>query len=274
MCIRDRERLKAEPGFKIFVFHGALDELKPPSLEMMEGMPAASLPAGFNYYAGGHVHSRRVASLPGHDNIAFPGPLFATDYPELLQIAHGEERGFYIVEYGDEKVNEVRFVPIKVCDLVDLHYSVEGKSSAQAGEELAELASRTNGRGKVVLLTVEGKLSEGKTSDIDFFAIRKRISSSNPLIVLSNYSHLTSPELQSQPGPMKPVQLTERELFETGIAGVKSEEPKLTGKPGVVLALDLLKVLKDGKKENENKGEFEDRTVKAGFGVLGLKDVE
>jgi DNA repair exonuclease SbcCD nuclease subunit len=270
----DREKLEAESGFKIFVFHGALEELKPPSLEMMQGMPAASLPSGFNYYAGGHVHSRRVASLPGLDNIAFPGPLFATDYPELLQIAHGEERGFFIVEFDDKKVAEVRFVPIKACDIVDVHYSAEGKSSAQAGEELAELASRTEGRGKVVLLTVEGKLSEGKTSDIDFFAIRKRISSSNPLIVLSNYSHLTSPELESRPGPMRPVQLTERELFERGISGVKSEEAKLTGDPGVVLALDLLRALKEGKKENENKGEYEDRTVKAGFGVLGLKEVE
>ena len=267
-------KLEAEQGFKVFVFHGALNELKPPSLEMMEGMPAASLPRGFNYYAGGHVHSRRVASLPGLDNIAFPGPLFATDYPELLQIAHGEERGFYIVEYDDEKVNKVSFVPVKVCEIIEVHYSAEGKSSARAGEELAELASRTDGRGKVVLLTVEGRLSEGKTSDIDFFAIRKRISSSNPLIVLSNHSHLTSPELESRPGPMKPVQLTERELFVRGIAIVKSDEPKLTGEPGVVLALDLLRALKDGKKENENKGEYEDRTVKAGFGVLGLKEME
>ena len=266
----DRERLEAEPGFKIFVFHGALDELKPSSLEMIESMPAASLPAGFQYYAGGHVHSQTVANLPGHANVAYPGPLFATDFDELLQLARGRERGFYIVDFSD-RVEKVDFVPVRVCELVELHYSAQGKTSAQAAMDLAQLASKANVTGKVVLLTVEGELSEGRTSDIDFGMVRRRLLASNPLSVLSSYNRLTSKEMPKS-APPKPARATEREVFETRVASVTVDEPKLRGESGVNLALALLETLKVGRKENETKGDFEDRVSKAGLAVLGLED--
>lgn len=269
-AILDRKRLEAEPGLKIFVFHGAIEELKPPTLEKMEAMPLSLLPTGFDYYAGGHVHSHQLESLPGHRNVAFPGPLFATDYSELLQLAKGEERGFYIVDF-EESISKVEFVPIRVCDVVEVYYSAQGKSSPQAAKELLELASETDAGGKVVLLTVEGELAEGKTSDIDFAAVRKRLGASAPLIVLSNNSHLTSKEQVKSAGPPTPVHVTERQLFEKEISRVKSEEAKLRGEKGVSLAVDLLRTLKEGKKENETKGAFEERTHRAGFAVLGLQ---
>ena len=269
-AVLDRERLEAEPGFKIFVFHGAVEELKPPTLEKMEAMPLSSLPAGFNYYAGGHVHSHQLESLPGHANVAFPGPLFATDYSELLQLAKGEERGFYIVGF-DEGVSKVEFVPIRVCAVEEIYYSAHGRSSSQAASELMALASGTNLGGKVVLLTVEGELSEGKTSDIDFAAVRRRLTASAPLIVLTSNSRLTSKEQVKQAGPPTPVHVTERQLFEKEISRVKSEEAKLRGEKGVTLAVELLRMLKEGKRENETKGAFEERTCKAGFAVLGLE---
>ena len=267
----DKERLEAEPGFKIFVFHGALDELKPSSLEMMESMPADNLPAGFQYYAGGHVHNRTIADLPGHPNIAYPGPLFATDFDELLQLARGKERGFYIVEFDRDHVEKASFVPVRVCDPVELHYSAEGKSSAQAASELARLASSADVTGKVVLLTVEGELAEGKTSDIDFSMIRRRLFASNPLSVLSSYGRLVSREMP-RGLPPKPVRATEREVFESRVSSVTVDEPRLRGEHGVSLAVNLLGVLKEGKKENENRGDFEERVSRSGFGVLGLED--
>jgi exonuclease SbcD len=273
-AILDREELESEPGVKIFVFHGAIEELKPQSLEKMEAMPASSLPAGFSYYAGGHLHSRSVTSLPGRKNIAYPGPLFATDYSELLPLAHGEERGFYIADFEEQGVSKVEFAPVSVCDVVEIHYSADAKSAARAEEELTELASRADLAGKVALLTVEGELAEGKTSDIDFYAIKKLLLASGPIIVLSNYSHLTSREVAKDTGPPRPIHATERELFEREVVHVKSEEPKLRGEQGVNLALSLLRTMKEEKKENENKGEFEDRTSKAGLDVLGLSGGE
>ena len=269
--VLNREELERADGFKIFVFHSAIDELRPSSLAAMEAMPASYLPAEFNYYAGGHVHSHSVESLPGHPNIAFPGPLFATDYSELLELAHGGERGFFIVEFEDD-VSSVEFVPIKVCDVVELRYFAQGKTSGQASKELAELASRANVGGKVVLLTVEGELAEGRTSDINFYSIRRLLTASKPLVALSNYSRLTSREQAKSHEQPKPSYATERELFEREIGKVKSDETSLRGSKGVTLALELLRSLKEGRRENENKGDFEDRTARAGFGVLGLKE--
>jgi DNA repair exonuclease SbcCD nuclease subunit len=267
----DREGLEAEPGFKIFVFHGALDELKPSSLEMMESMPAANLPAGFQYYAGGHVHSQIMADLPGHANIAYPGPLFATDFDELLQLARGKDRGFFIVDFDSDHVEKVTFVPIRVCVPIELHYSAQGKSSTQASNELAQMASSANVTGKVVLLTVEGELAEGKTSDIDFNMIRRRLFASHPLSVLSSYNRLVSREMP-RGLPPKSVRVTEREVFESRVSSVTVDEPKLRGEHGVNLAVRLLGVLKEGRKENENKGDFEERVSKSGFAVLGLEE--
>jgi DNA repair exonuclease SbcCD nuclease subunit len=266
----DKERLEAEPGFKIFVFHGAVDELKPSSLEMMESMPAANLPAGFQYYAGGHVHSRTLSDLPGRTYIAYPGPLFATDFDELLQLARGKERGFYIVEFSDH-VEKVSFFPVRVCEPVELHYSAQGKSSTQAANELAQLASNAKVTGKVVLLTVDGELAEGKTSDIDFNMVRRRLFASNPLSVLSNYSRLVSKEMPKGLSS-KPVRATEREVFESRISSVTVDEPKLRGEQGINLAVSLLGALKEGRKENENKGDFEERVSKSGLAVLGLEE--
>lgn len=268
----DRAGLESEPGFKIFVFHGALEELKPPSLAMMQAIPASNLPSGFQYYAGGHIHSRGVANLPGRVNVAYPGPLFATDYSELLQLARGEHRGFYLVDFDQTKVTGIQFVPIGVCDPVELHYTADGKSSSEAANELAQLSSRADIAGRVVLLTVEGELSDGKTSDIDFVTIRRRLLASNPLSVLSNYSHLTSRETPKELLPPKSVKATEREVFERQAASVSLGEPKLSGKTGVDLAIELLGVLKEGKKENENKGDFEDRVSESGLAVLGIEE--
>jgi len=267
----DREMLEAESGFKIFVFHGALNELKPSPLEMMESMPAANLPAGFQYYAGGHVHSRTLATLPGHVNIAYPGPLFATDFDELLQLARGKERGFYIVDFNGERVEKVDFVPVRICDPIEIHYSAQGKSSTQVANELAQLATNANVPGKVVLLTVEGELAEGKTSDIDFNMIRRRLYASNPLSVLSSYNRLVSREMPKGSLP-KPVKATEREVFESRVSSVTIDEPRLRGEHGVNLAVSLLGALKEGRKENENKGDFEDRVSKSGLAVLGLEE--
>jgi DNA repair protein SbcD/Mre11 len=265
----DRERLESEPGFKVFVFHGAIDELKPQSLSAMEGMPASSLPANFDYYAGGHIHEHSSQDIQGR-TIVYPGPLFATDFRDLEPIANGAERGFYIVDFQTE-VNRVSFVPVKVCDVVGLEYSAQGKSAQQAGHELMALARTADVEGKVVLLRVSGELSEGPTSDINFLSIRKELASRGPVCVLPNFSRLASKQLVVPVGTPKPPQETAREFFSQRIASVKSSEPKLTGERGVELSVELLKSLSEERKDDETKSDYQARTEQTGVDVLGLE---
>lgn len=268
----DRESLEREPGFKIFVFHGAIEELKPKSLEMMDAMRASNLPSGFEYYAGGHIHVRGLKSLPGRKNIAYPGPLFATDYRELLEMARGQKRGFYVVDFDETGVIGVEFEHVKVCEVIEVRYFADGKPASNVERELMDLASRTDAKGKVTLLTVEGRLSVGRTSDIDFSGVRRRLLSSGAIVVLQSDSRLTSPELDARPAPLRQIDEIERDTFAAGIKAVRSAESRLTGDQGVALALDLLKSLKEEKKENENRAEFEERTTRTGYSVLGLEE--
>lgn len=269
--VLDRRTLEAEPGLKIFVFHGALEELKPSSLDMMEAMPASLLPAGFNYYAGGHVHSHTLESLPGRKNVAFPGPLFATDYSELIELAHGARRGFYLVEFDDADIRSARFIPVEVCGVVELHCSADGKPAGRVAEEMMKSASETDVSGKVVLLTVEGSLKSGRTTEVDLPAAKKKVLSNGALAVLSNTSKLSSEEFRPASAGQKGARETEREVFEHGIAGVKSDVGALRGQSGVGLALDLLSALRAEKKENETRGEFDARVSRDGMAVLGLE---
>jgi len=249
----DRQKLESEPGFKIFVFHGALEELKPKSLSAMEGMPAFYLPSGFDYYAGGHVHSHGSHDLTGRRNIVYPGPLFATDFRDLEPLANGVENGFYMVDFESE-VNKVTFTSAKVCEVVSLDYSAHEKNSQQAKRELSNLVRSSDVRGKVVLLKVHGELSEGSTSDLGLPLIRKELTAKGPICVLPNIAQLTSKDLAVLPGLPKAPHQTEREFFSQRIASVKSTESRLNGESGAEVSLELLKSLKEERRENESKG--------------------
>ena len=52
----DMSEVKNVEGFKIFLFHTAIEEFKPNDLKHVECQSYDELPKGFNYYAGGHVH--------------------------------------------------------------------------------------------------------------------------------------------------------------------------------------------------------------------------
>ncbi len=76
----DKTNLEKESGFKIFMFHSAISELKPKELEKMDSSPISFLPKGFDYYAGGHVHIVKDISLEGYKNVVYPGPLFPNNF--------------------------------------------------------------------------------------------------------------------------------------------------------------------------------------------------
>ena len=122
-----------------------------------------------------------------------------------------------------------------------------------------------------MLLKVHGELSQGKTSDVDFGAIRRQLALRRPISVLLNFNRLTSKEqaIIAQQPPLTP-SMTEKEVFERRIASVSSRDPKLRGENGVKLSLGLLKVLKEEKRENELKSDYESRMEEAGADILGL----
>src|SRR5208283_4587898 len=75
----DSEAFRAEPGFKIFQFHAAIEECLPVRLrEHILGIQRADLPAGCGYYAGGHIHGMYQDEGPGGGLLVNPGAIFGT----------------------------------------------------------------------------------------------------------------------------------------------------------------------------------------------------
>jgi exonuclease SbcD len=264
----EASELSAEAGFKIFVFHGAIEELKPSGLSEMGAMPAAMLPEGFNYYAGGHVHARSLTSLPGRPNIAYPGPLFGGDYRDLEPVARGEKRGMYIVEFEDE-VKAVDFVPVTTCEIVEFQFDAGGMNPLEAGRELRQLAGSWEVNSRIVLLRVYGELSGGKTTELDISTVRKELMERGARYILVNSNQLTSKEMKIVEARRSKAE-TEEELFGQQIKSVKVSRPELKGDAGVRLSIDLLRSLRESRRENETKGDYEERITKAGSAVLGL----
>ncbi|MEK6849164.1 MAG: exonuclease SbcCD subunit D, partial [Nanoarchaeota archaeon] len=115
-----REPLEKETGTKIFVFHCALNELKPKELADMDAMSVSLFPKGFAYYAGGHVHVVDKGMLGTHDNIIYPGPVFPNNFAELEKLKHGT---FVIYEDGAITHRKLSIYPV-----ISLRIDATGKS--------------------------------------------------------------------------------------------------------------------------------------------------
>jgi len=270
--VLDRESLEREEGFKIFAFHAALDEYKPISIADAESIPVSLLPKNFSYYAGGHIHEKLTTSMPGYEHIVFPGTLFGANYTDLEKSAKGESRGFYVVNFSDI-VESIEFVEVKTCDFEIVEYDANDRTAREAHDELMRIAKDINAKGKLVLLKIWGELSSGRTADVDFVKVRETIEGKGALHVLMNYHGLVSKEYTRIKVAGETREEIERGIFKEKIGSVNVSIPKLKGDDGVALSLNLLRTLKQGKKESETGTDYEKRILRDAVQTLGIEEV-
>lgn len=267
----DRESLERERGFKIFVFHGALSEYKPEVLAQMDSISISNFPKGFNYYAGGHIHEKTIGRMADYEHVIYPGTLFGGDYKDFEKSAKGQKRGFFIVSFSD-KVQHVEFIETPLCDYEIIEYDADGKSATKVQTDLKEDVKKINSQGKLVIIKVKGELSSGKTSDIEFAMMRKMLEDNGALYVLLNHHALTSKEYFAIKVGGEDIETIKLKLFKESIGSVKVSNPKLKGEEGVKLSSRLFEALKQDKKENETKSNYESRIVRDGLEVFELKE--
>ena len=266
--VLDRESLEREPGFKIFMLHGALTEYKPKHLAQADSLPLSLLPHGFDYYAGGHLHERLEESEHGC-RIAYPGALFGADYSDLERSAKGLERGFFLVTFDDE-VERAEFVPTPVCQFEMREYDAEGKNSVKVQNELLEVVKDVDATGKVFLLKAKGEMSGGKTSDIDFQRLKRILQDNGAAEVLLNYQQLTSKEYTAIKVAGEDVDDIEDSLFRENVGTVRVSNPKLKGQSGIDLSHQILKVWKQARPDNEPKNTYDERITSESIETLGM----
>ena len=269
--ILDREFLEKEEGFKIFAFHSAISELKPEFLAQMESIPVSLLPKGFDYYASGHVHRRTESGFAGYERVVFPGALFGGYSRDLEDSAKGEKRGFYVVSF-DDKVEEVKFMEVSVCDFEYFEYDVSDKNSVQAKKDLLDKLSKIKAESKIAVVKIKGELSGGKTSDISSSEIRDLLKENGALDVIINRYGLTSKDYASVRAIGEDVPAIENRLLRENIGAVKVSIEELKADKGAKLAQDLLKVLRQEQKLNETKKDYVERIQKHALNTLGLGD--
>ena len=256
----DREYLENQDGFKIFVFHSGIEEFKPSLLKGamdMECIPINWFPKGFNYYAGGHIHKRNKIDHQNYQNIVFPGPSFigwgTKDYTD---VANGEKRGFYIVSCEDNKIidNGIEFIEIKKIEGNFIEFDVTGKRSKQVNNEINKKLEDEEVDNKLVVVRIFGELLSGNTSDIDTIGIRKFLTDKNAISPQINRNKLTTKELKNirvSDGDKSDI---EKRLFEENIVNIRSENKLLQNEKGIIMAKELLKILKkssiEGAKES------------------------
>ncbi len=252
----DTAHLEREDGYKIFMFHTAISELKPKELEMMNSTPLSLLPKGFDYYAGGHVHVIQQERLEGYGVITYPGALFPANFKELEQFHHG---GLYLVED-----NTVTWHPIALHQVHPISLDCNHKTPVEIERALLEEAEKEaeSRDGKdytntIVTIRLAGRLGQGRISDIDFKTIMQRFYEHNAYLVLKNTNALTTKEFESIHAAARGTEEIEATLIREHLGQIKvdglppEKEEKLTH--------SLMRVLSLEKDEGERNIDYENR---------------
>ena len=266
----DRESLESEDGFKIFLFHAGLAELKFEVSAKTDFMPISLLPKGFDYYAGGHMHTHTLEKYPDYPNIVYPGTLFSGYYSDLEENAKGRKRGFVLVQF-DDKVQKVEFIPIDNVGYEIIEYNADKKNVKTVNLDLAKSVKEIDPANKIVIIKVFGELASGKTSEIDFTGIREELKQNNVLEVKINRTHLSSKDYNITPASGKNKDEIETNVFKENIGDVRLEQKELVGDPGVKLAKKLLQELGQPSLVNEKKAQYQKRIEENAMELLELK---
>lgn len=248
--------IEGEDGYKIFLFHSAIEEYKPPHMKEMKALPLSLLPKNFDYYAAGHVHVRHESNY-GDAKIIFPGATFPTEFTELENFY----AGFYIVDSNNDAVP----CNVNLCGVELIKIDASDKTPQQIESYISKRIDTLALTNKVLLLKLEGIIN-GNITDIDFQGIVAKSMEKGAIAVKKNASKLSSKEFEEITIEKSlSVEELEREIIKEHSGKIKfpyEDEEKIT--------LSLMDALQDGKQEGETKATFEERIKQNGKKLLGL----
>ena len=257
----DRNLLEHEEGYKIFLFHTAITELKPKKLEKMESAPVSMLPLNFNYYAGGHVHIVKNVSLPGYSNLVYPGPIFPNSFAEIEELGSG---GFYLVE-ANEGATELAYEPIVVHNAKSIKIDCDGKIPLEIFEKIIDEIKNKEFLNTIVTIRLHGRMREGKISEIDFRTIFDTLYSKSAYYVMKSTTMLETQEFQEVKQEIGGVDNMEDRIIteHIGQSSIKFDINKIK---------EIMGVLSVFREEGEKVNDYEKRILNEVNKTVGLED--
>ena len=252
----DRERLADEPGDKVFMFHTAIDELKPDDLPI-ESKALRFLPRGFDYYAGGHVHvvDHDDFSDDGYAPVVYPGPLFPTAFNELEDIQQG---GFYLYDNGDLERHTVN-----LKDVVSITVDVDELTPETTTQTVLDQLKDQDVDDAIITIRLHGELVGGRISDIDFDTINRYLDSRDAFHVLTNTNSLQTEAFSADVDEDRTHDEIESELIQEYAGQVDHvfDDEVRTVK-------ELLTSLNEEKQDGETNTDYEDRMYEEAKTIL------
>ncbi len=240
-----KEYLENEPGFKIFLFHSALAELKPKELEEMDAMAVSLMPAGFDYYAGGHVHVVDRQTIGAYKNIVYPGPIFPNNFSEVEKLKHGS---FVIVNDGN-----IQHIALPVHPTVCISVDGDGKTATEVEALVKQQLLKNNLDNAIVAIRVSGCLKQGRPADVRWNDLFHDAYAKKAYFVMKNTNAFTSKELQV-------IMVKEANVEEVEESLLKQHAGQFKLSPNdVELAKKLMLSLSAEKAEGERVADFDSR---------------
>ena len=251
----DLASLESETGFKIFLFHGAISEMTSDNIGDTH-MPLSLLPKGFEYYAGGHLHTFHKESFPDYDHVVYPGTLFAGHSGDMEDSANGKRRGFVIAEFDDNKIQSVNLHIMPSCEYHLIIIDADVRSSVTVSDEVITKTTDASVNDKVVIMKISGELSSGRTTDIDLGAARQRLLRDGAIDVIIYRKNLTSKEYDIRGESGGTMEEIETKTFQENIKQLRFKRDNLIGERGVSLAHSVLSLTRTKQPENESKSDY------------------
>lgn len=239
-------KLHESPGlFRVFALHtcikGAIGSLP------IEYVDESELPVA-DYYALGHLH------IDYEDGkFVYAGPTFPNNFQELEELKHGS---FYIIETSPFEIEKV-WLELKDVELVDMEIS---NALTATDKIIAELGKREL-QDKILLLKVSGKLSQGKTSDINFQNIENFAKDKGIYVLLKSTSKLETEESQVE------IEVEDMDKLETEIIQKYTSANKSRFDSNIV---SLMNALASEKQEDETSNTFASRLFSELYKTLNI----
>ncbi|MEK6899496.1 MAG: hypothetical protein AABX05_00065 [Nanoarchaeota archaeon] len=233
--------------------------MKPKHMDKIESQPASFLPKNFNYYAGGHIHHPTKIDLDGYGTLTYPGALFPNNFSEIEKYSHG---GYYIVTFEQDVQNKqyqqkIDWIPLKIIEHHPIILNCNHKSPEVITFEVMELLNKINIKDSIITIRLNGTLSNGKVTDIDFKYIFTDLYSKEAYFVMKNTANLQSEEYEE----IK-ITASDPEMMEEEIIKEHLQQSKVFGaEKELTLTKTLLQALNNIKKEGETNNDFQERII-------------
>lgn len=259
------ENLEKEDGYKIFLFHTTLSELKPKHLEKIDSQPLSFLPKNFNYYAGGHIHHPTQINQPDYGTFTYPGALFPNNFAELEKYSHG---GYYLVQVNEQNNQEISWVPVKIINHIPINYDCSHKTPELIALDILNPLNDQDLTNTLITIRLTGTLDNGKVSDIDFKKIFQQFYQQNAYFVMKNTSQLQSEEFEEIKIETSSPEQLEEEIIKEHLQQITvfDKETELN------IAKNIFQNLDTGKKEGETISDFQQRIKDDLNNLLNLKE--